>query len=42
MNKLLIIDDDIKLTDLLSEFFSNHKILIFMDALKSIILILKN
>ena len=24
MNKLLIIDDDIKLTDLLSEFFSNH------------------
>ncbi len=24
MNKLLIIDDDIKLTDLLSEFFANH------------------
>jgi len=24
MNKLLIIDDDIKLTDLLSEFFSDH------------------
>ena len=24
MNKLLIIDDDIKLTDLLTEFFSHH------------------